>query len=406
MELVEKLIASKVFSVVVTGGEPLVRKGLTKKIIRRLKQEDIDTSLNTNLLLLDRVSLEDLLACKLDGMLVSCTTSDSELYDLMTRGGNYHQFETKVKMLVTLGQHFAVNMVVNRHNIGHIRKTATRMRDIGVKVFGATPMGLNATNPDLENLLEVDQVKLLVEDLIWAQEHLNLKTDIFEALPKCVFPAWVRSRDYAFLNRKCQAGKTIASIANNGDVRACSHNPDVYGNLFNESIESIWSKMGAWRDQRTAPGRCLGCKLVGSCYGGCRITARTFTGDHQGEDPWMDKPLSVNDMPQRKVNGLSLGLDTTLTFADKLHWRQETEEDYLMSSTRGNRNITMVNRPLLEFAQELRRLSPISLEHLARVAGCNPGDAEFQRVLTLLVTRGFVYPQQPGRKEERYVSTI
>jgi len=144
MALSEKLVLSGIFSVVITGGEPLIRKNLVKEIVKYLKGNNVSVSLNTNLLLIDSAILDSFLIYALDGMLVSCPSANSSVYTFMTGGGNYSKFEANLKMLINSGQRFAVNMVVNRHNLGNIKETAMQMRKLGVKIFGATPMGLNS----------------------------------------------------------------------------------------------------------------------------------------------------------------------------------------------------------------------------------------------------------------------
>jgi MoaA/NifB/PqqE/SkfB family radical SAM enzyme len=49
----QALIDGGVFSMVVTGGEPLIKKELTKKVIALFREHQIRVSLNTNLTLLD-----------------------------------------------------------------------------------------------------------------------------------------------------------------------------------------------------------------------------------------------------------------------------------------------------------------------------------------------------------------
>ena len=323
MLMATKLVESQVFSVVITGGEPLIRKSLTRQLVAYLKGCNIDVSLNTNLQLLDTETLDNFVANRLDGMLISCPATDPEIYRIMTGGGDVSRFLDKLKLVVDHKQHFSVNMVVNRRNLGHIRQTAKSLHNMGVKIFGATPMGLNAENPDLENLLNLSDVRTLVEELVWVRENLGMEVDIFEALPKCAFSPHIRKTNLSFLNRKCQAGKTIISVANNGDVRPCSHNPAVYGNILYEHLTVIWQRMNEWRDFQTVPNRCQDCKMLANCFGGCRITAKACTGDCRGEDPWMDSPILIDDRPTRIKPEISPYPEMRITFSETFRWRQE-----------------------------------------------------------------------------------
>ncbi len=85
-------------------------------------------------------------------------------------------------------------------------------------------------------------------------------------------------------SRSCQAGRMSVNVSNIGDVRPCPHNPIVYGNLFRESMETVWSKMSAYRDGGTTPLACKHCPTVLSCKGACRINALSATGQLDGLD--------------------------------------------------------------------------------------------------------------------------
>jgi radical SAM protein with 4Fe4S-binding SPASM domain len=392
MMIAEKIISIGVFSVIITGGEPLIRKNLIRQLIRYLKRSNIDVSLNTNLLLLDSTSLRDFIDNGLDGILVSCPSSNPVLYNFMTGGGIYSNFYSQLRMLIDSGQHFSVNMVVNQNNLDYIRQTAISMQNLGVKIFSATPMALNLQTPDKDNLLSLEQVRKLIDDLVWIQKNLDLTVDIFEAIPKCAFPIEIRKSKFSFLNRKCQAGKTIVTIANNGDVRPCSHNPKVYGNLFVETIENIWMSMSDWRDKTYLPDRCSNCKLVKDCYGGCRITAKTYTGHCQGEDPWMDFPITEQEIKISNKKIYDLNPSTTIVFSKRLRWRQEKQDRYLISSTRSNRNITMVNESLFNFVCFLKETSPVTIHDLCQKTGHDfkSENDELKNILIQLIQRDFV----------------
>ncbi|MEK7665079.1 MAG: radical SAM protein [Patescibacteria group bacterium] len=398
MLIAAKLAENHIFSLVITGGEPLVRKGLTRKLVIYFKEKNIDVSLNTNLQLLDQKTLDDLIVNHLDGMLISCPSVDPKIYSHMTSGGDFFRFSNNLKMVLERKQHCSINMVVNRHNLGYIRETAKYMFDLGVEIFGATPMGMNPQSPDMDNLLTLSEVRALIEELVWIKENIGLKVDIFEAIPKCAFPSWIRGKDLSFLNRKCQAGKTIVSIANNGDVRPCSHNPDIYGNILNEELTAIWQRMDEWRSFQNIPDRCTTCKIFSNCHGGCRITAKACTGDCRGEDPWMELPNVSGEWPIKAKSDISLVPEMTVTFAKVFRWRHENEDTYLISSTRNNRNLTAVNGQLFNFVKHLRKISPLVLEDLAKSVRCDFADSEFQRVVNLLTTREFISLGRPERR--------
>ena len=90
--MAEKMVEARIFGITVTGGEPLVRKELVKWLVEYFKKCDVDVSLNTNLLLLDQATLDHLMTNRLNHMLISCPSTDPELYNFMTGGGNLTRF--------------------------------------------------------------------------------------------------------------------------------------------------------------------------------------------------------------------------------------------------------------------------------------------------------------------------
>lgn len=389
MLLAKKLVSSRLFSVVLTGGEPLIRKNLVIALVEYFKRNNLYVSLNTNLTLLDQKTLSAIVSLGIDGLLVSCPSSDVGLYRIMTGGSNYLRFKEKLKMLIGSGLHFSVNMVTNKLNLRSIKQTVTDLESLGVKRFGATPMALNVHNPRLDLLLDKTEVEQLIDDLVWIKECLKIEVDMFEAVPKCIFSVSIYSKNLAFLERKCQAGRTVMSVASNGDVRPCSHNPDVYGNLLNESLRSVWNKMRDWRNDVYIPDECNDCKMLYRCLGGCRVTARAFTGNPKGEDPWSCFPLKED---RSKTGRISQDIDTgpdTIVFPSKeFRWRKEN--DYYLVCTKTTRNSLLVNAELFKFLLTLRKIKHILLGALAKKNGIDFDDVYFQKVVKFLIKREFL----------------
>ena len=123
-----------------------------------------------------------------------------------------------------------------------------------------------------------------------------MKVDILEALPKCVFQEEILKGKHHFLNRKCQAGRTVIAVSCNGDVRPCAHNPYPYGNLLKEDLRDIWKKMDDWRSTKYIPEECKGCTWLHRCNGGCRTSAKVFNGDWDKKDMWCTGTI---ELPQQ-----------------------------------------------------------------------------------------------------------
>lgn len=130
-ECAKKLVEASIFSVVVTGGEPLLKKELLKRIICLFSDNQIRVSLNTNLTLLDdKLSL--FLKEKRVSVLTSCPSSNREQFNILTNTHNYLIFEQNVKKLSELGVYFTVNMVVTKDKfLSQAYKIYIRINRIG-----------------------------------------------------------------------------------------------------------------------------------------------------------------------------------------------------------------------------------------------------------------------------------
>ncbi|MCR4859017.1 MAG: radical SAM protein [Bacteroidales bacterium] len=379
----QKLIDNQIFGVIVTGGEPLLKKELTKKVIRLLKVNKTRVSLNSNLTLADDDFIQFLKEQKV-GVLTSCPSGDANSFSRLVGTDNYSVFEMNIQKLVTAGVHFTVNMVVTKENLHEIRTTAEKMHELGCKSFAATPMGLNVEYPRLDLLLNVEEVRNVIADLLWIEQHLNMKVDVLEALPKCVFPESVLKGRHAFLNRKCQAGRTVIAVSCNGDVRPCAHNPFSYGNILKENLRDIWQKMSDWRSLQYVPEECTDCTWLNRCNGGCRTSAKVYSGDWNQKDMWCTGKLT-NSPPKDNLE-FDLKPDTKLQFSTEIRARKEDDEAYVIYNADDD-VFFMVNKPYYDFIMGLKEQGTFYIGELGEKIHLSPNDSNNLDTITFLTKK-------------------
>lgn len=385
LQLIEKLIENQIYSLVITGGEPLMRPDLTIKIVRMAKRAGIFTSINTNLLLLNEKMLVELKECGLDSLLISCPAGKPEIYKMLTRGGDLAMFNKKLNMAIASGISCLINMVVTKDNFAFIRDTAVYLENLGVTRFAATPAGLNVECPKNQELLDSWQILKLLEDLNWCADNLGLKVDILEPIPRCFLPQWCFEKKLPFIKRSCQAGRTSVSISSLGDIRPCSHNPSIYGNLFTESLEDIWGKMGSYRSQAT-PEECKSCRSLLVCQGGCRTNALAESGLINSPNSLMVGPTLNNvDVPEEGI----IEDDFLVVFKGKLRWRKELNNLYSMSSLRNNHNIIIVNQEMFNFVSWLEKEPPTMIREMRKGLSGESRES-FRRIILTLINKNFI----------------
>lgn len=386
----QKLIDNKIFSVIVTGGEPLIKKELTKKVITLLKENDTRVALNTNLTLADDDFIQFLKEQKV-GVLTSCPSGENNSFAKLVGIDNYKVFESKVKKLVDAGVKCTVNMVVTKDNLHEVRLTAEKMKALGCKSFAATPMGLNVEYPRLDLLLSGEEVRKVVADLLWIEENLKMKVDILEALPKCVFQEETLKGKHHFLNRKCQAGRTVIAVSCNGDVRPCAHNPYSYGNLLEEDLRDIWKKMDEWRSTKYIPEECKDCTWLHRCNGGCRTSAKVFNGDWDKKDMWCTGRLMTTSSFNDK-NEYVLLPDTQLQIVENVKVRREDEVAYLIYNATDD-IYCVVNQTFYDFIAYLQELTTIRYEELCEKFEMVPADRYLHDAVIFLLNKKILTKQ-------------
>ncbi len=390
-KLTKKIIDLELFNVVVTGGEPLMRKKPLLKCLNELVANNISVSINTNLQLLSLNFLNQLNLKKIRSFLVSCPSSNPDLYFKMTGGGDYYRFLKNLKLLIARTDKVFVNMVVNKNNLNDIRKTASDLKEIGVKKFSATPMAINLLNIRKDIFLSIPEVKKVINDLIWINDSLNMSVDVLEPLPKCIFSKEILKRNFAFLNRKCTAGVNSFTISSKGDVRPCSHNVETYGNILEENFEDIWEKMKNWRLGLYIPSECKNCKMLQFCSGGCRITAKGINGSLNSKDPWMLENLqySKKDLVKNNASHLVFTKKSTIMFTGDLQFRKEGEDNYLVA-VKHRSNTIRVNGSLFKAILYLSKVKKISILDFAQNENIYNSD-EFKKVVNFLERKNFVH---------------
>ena len=246
-------------------------------------------------------------------------------------------------------------------------------------------MGLNVEYPRLDLLLSVADVRKVIADLLWIEENLKMRVDILEALPKCVFPEDVLKSKHSFLNRKCQAGRTVIAVSCNGDVRPCAHNPYSYGNLLKEDLRNIWQQMSEWRSAKYVPEECKDCSWLNRCNGGCRTSAKVYSGDWDKKDMWCTGKLTM-PAPRNEQPEIELQPDTQLQIVDNIKIRHEDENAYVIYNVTDD-VYCMVNQTFHDFVVSLQELPITTFGELCCKFDVLPDDKYINDAITFLINK-------------------
>jgi len=285
-EIVEKMADAKVFDIIITGGEPLIKYDALLHCLKEAQNANLGVSLNSNLVLLTRTRARELRSLGVKQILTSLMGSLPEIHDKIAQSkGSFKKVVENSQIAQEEGIRVAVNMVVSKMNLSNIKETARIVSSIGVKMFSATKAGCPGNCSDFSQFsLSKSEFRQYLRDLRESGEEFDLAIDALEGYPLC----GIGDLDYhySFIGRRCYAGVTTMTIASDGEVRPCSHLDESYGNLFMEDLKKIWVRMETWRNGAFLPVICKSCTLSQVCGGGCRMEAKMRNGDLSSADPY------------------------------------------------------------------------------------------------------------------------
>ncbi len=268
-ESVSRMYDPNKVMVVITGGEPLMRKDL-EECGRELHRQGFPWGFVTNGYALTRERFGKLLNSGLRSMTISLDGMEAN-HNWMR--GNPHSFEKAVnaiRLAASAGEEIVYDVVtcVNQRNYAELHELKDLLVSLGVKqwrLFVISPIGRAAENPLLD--ISNEQLRGVME---------FIKSNRKEGIIKPSFGCEGFLGDYESEVRDgfffCRAGVNIASILADGSICACPNiNRDAFsqGNIYKDDFVTVWnSKYQAMRHREwTKVGQCKDCKEFKWCRG-------------------------------------------------------------------------------------------------------------------------------------------
>jgi radical SAM protein with 4Fe4S-binding SPASM domain len=364
LEIAKKIVDMNIFEVVLTGGEPLLRKDILYPLANYFSKNGLEVGLNTNLVLIDKEDPKKIKDNGINKVLGSLSSYKREIYNQITQTNNFDKALRGINLLVEGNVPLGINMVVKQENKNHVYETGSFISDFGVKVFCATPaMPSNFLNPKEE--LNPSEIVKTLDDLLMLKEKKGLYVDILEPLPRCLF---INPEKYEhFLKRDCGAGKITAVISSSGNMRPCTHVAKEYGNVLKEDFSKIWKKMEEWRDGSFNPNACMDCNENLHCSMGCRESSSLKGENYKDLDPWAN-PSNIGN---RKLNLTKIEIkpEEVFKFDKGLKFREEGGGKLIYSPK--SMSIGLVNNDFFNFIVKLKKKRNFSLEKVVKEYGAN-----------------------------------
>ncbi len=288
--LIDIFIEAEIFHVVLTGGEPFLNMRVLKYSLKRLHDNNISTSCNSNLMLATEDKVKRLRDCGLDHILTSLNSYDAETNDYMVnKKGALEIIKQGIRNCVKNSIRVSANMIISQRNKEHIYQTGLLAHELGCqKIFGTRVVPSvnvdNVVNTDSE--LSKDDAIEALNQLVRIKEETGIMIGSLVSYPLCFLGDLERFKD--FVGRGCtgQSGH-LMSINANGDAHACVHQAENYGNVFKGGIFESYKKMCTWHDKSYRYAGCMDCGYIEVCKSGCRMSAHAYFGAYNKQDQLM-----------------------------------------------------------------------------------------------------------------------
>jgi heme b synthase len=301
---------------ILTGGEPLMRKDLFS-IAKYAAGRQLKVVMGSNGTLITGETASLLKEIPISRIAVSLDFPSAELQDKF-RGqpGAYSAAVAGINNARQAGIEVQVNCTLTRLNIACLDDLLSLALDLGAVAFHPFLLVPTGRGKGLENVALSPQQH---------EETLNRIYDLQEKMGDRIFfkptdaphylrimkqrakgsegkpPAPVRPGHPAHsISRGCLAGTGFCFISHRGAVQGCGYLDVEAGNVREQPFKRIWEDSPLFRDLRdlrNLKGKCGLCEYKKIC-GGCRARAYEATGDYLEAEPnCIYQPLAQREYP-------------------------------------------------------------------------------------------------------------
>lgn len=296
----QKIIGSlselKVFSILLTGGEPLLRRDL-EEVVRMCASQKMITGISTNGYLLSEERIDSLVSAGAVGFAISLDGIDARTHDTF-RGleGLYDRVIAAIEMLVEKKVELGVLVCITKMNLNQITDIIQLLDNMGVSQVSLLRLKMTGRaketpwlNPDVTDYIT------LLKKIHLLQKELETMTILYPDVPMKFFEKSVGADFYETLKKEgkielCGAGIISCAISSNGNIKPCDISGDVsLGNIAEHSLKEVWDSSSILKGLRTLNKKdytpCGQCTLNQTCLTGCKALPSQVDGVLTSADP-------------------------------------------------------------------------------------------------------------------------
>ncbi|MBN1627474.1 MAG: heme b synthase [Deltaproteobacteria bacterium] len=297
-EILDQIIIAGKPIIILTGGEPLLRKDI-------FELADYGTKLGLRMVMATNGTLitpqiaEKIKDSGIQRVSISLDGPDAKSHDLFRQvKGAFDSALRGISVLKQSGIEFQINTTVTRHNSNEIDKILDLAVELGAAahhIFLLVPTGRakDMVNQEIdaweyEGLLNWfydmrDKTPLHLKATCAPHYYRILRQKAHEKGEKVDFESYGLDA----VTRGCLAGTSYCFISHEGIMQPCGYLELNCGDLKKNTFEEIWRNSEIFNNLRNFngyKGKCGICEYRMFC-GGCRARAYESTGDYMEEEP-------------------------------------------------------------------------------------------------------------------------
>lgn len=269
-DTIPKKTLNREFSVVLTGGEPLLRPDI-EEIGKALTKRGVSWGMVSNGFFYDEKMHAKLMGAGMRMLTISLDGLEDEHDWMRGRGGSFARAKEAIAIVAKDKRVvFDVVTCVNKKNISQLQQIHDILASLGVwqwRIFTIIPIGRAKDDPDMH--LSDDEFKYLMDFIQAKRDHPESKMNVTFSCEGYLGKYETKVRQTPYI---CRAGLTIGSILIDGRICGCPNiDRDAFsqGSIYKDNFFDVWqNKFQAFRDRSWArKGMCANCPVFKNCLG-------------------------------------------------------------------------------------------------------------------------------------------
>lgn len=285
LQLLPEMQALGTEMVILTGGEPLLRKDIFE-LATAASERGLWVVMGTNGVLVNDAVAQKMVECGVKGVGISIDSIDPEKHNQFRGGPNAWEYSVRaLEICKANGLEVLVQTTVMDMNREEIPQLIDFARQKGAWSFNLYYLVQTGRGQRL-NDLSPEQTESSLRDLVDIQEQYRPMLVRSKCAPQFKRIAYQQGLG-GLESGGCMAGTQYCRITPEGNVTPCPYMTVVAGNVLEQSFTEIWNEspvLNALRDPSRLKGRCGACEYKELC-GGCRCRAYAGLDDYLEEDP-------------------------------------------------------------------------------------------------------------------------